>query len=203
MTVVECKNCGATVDDAWSVCPSCGSVPSIDPAEASAYATAFEEAEGVTVQSAAAEGARAPHAPPPTTRVGSRRRARSCVACGAQLSADAKFCGECGTAVSAGARVDRGLSEYGPQPRRRRHTERAAGVAGSPFSTQARPDKRMSLGCWVVLVVLGLIILGVVALWVALLVSFARDGDWETFAGLLLLPLLALIVIGGLSRGIV
>lgn len=41
MDVVECKNCGAAVDDAWSVCPACGAVPSVEPAGRVAHGDVF------------------------------------------------------------------------------------------------------------------------------------------------------------------
>jgi hypothetical protein len=36
MAVIECKDCGAAVDDSWSACPACGATVGIGPTEAAA-----------------------------------------------------------------------------------------------------------------------------------------------------------------------
>jgi hypothetical protein len=46
MAVVACEECGAVVDDAWSVCPACGALIGMESAGAAAETHVLEEAEG-------------------------------------------------------------------------------------------------------------------------------------------------------------
>lgn len=76
MTAITCASCGAVVDDAWSVCPACGSDPRIGTPQAAAAAEALgAPVDEAAPQPAFADQAGAPYAPAPLKKA-RRRTAR-------------------------------------------------------------------------------------------------------------------------------
>ena len=63
MAVVACENCGAVVDDAWSVCPACGALLGMESAAAVAETPVLEGAEEQGPRSAVGERATGPRRP--------------------------------------------------------------------------------------------------------------------------------------------
>ena len=192
MAAAECRSCGAVMDEAWSVCPECGAPPGMDPAAADT--PGFARAPASRATDAAGHGRprrrrprRAAGEPGPQfARLVQRKQTRSLeswvvlvVVCllplgvvavwvtylvslardGATGAFTALFCLPLLLVVFVTWRLLVG-----------------AGAPLLPFGRRDQPKQQRSLGWWVVFVALGLGFLGVLAVWVAYLVTFARDG---------------------------